>query len=232
MKRVSAKLITLQLTSAVLVVAVLYGLMDRQLSSRMTTDFQARGEIVAEALAKSVEPAMVDRDLTSVQSSLDAVLTIPNVEWAFVAGPDGRVLAHTFVPKFPDALKTQMQDLKELSLTTVANENKSILIIRKPVLTGIVGTVCLGFNQANLFSSIHMMEIMILSIIAVVMLLVTLIIAVATARTLAPVLELTRVHSEPRRRCDLPTSWQSASPALHRHIREFLEQVVSVGHAW
>jgi len=191
MKSISAKLISLQLICAVLVVAVLYGLMERQLSRRMTTNFQTRGEIVAEALAESVEHAMVDRDLTSVQSSLDAVLTVPDVEWAFVAGPDGRVLGHTFVPKFPDTLKKQMQGLKELSVITLSSENKSIMIIRKPVLTGIVGTVCIGLNQANLVSSIHMMELVILSSIAVVMLLVTVIIAVATGRIVAPVRALT-----------------------------------------
>jgi signal transduction histidine kinase/CheY-like chemotaxis protein len=192
MKSISAKLITLQLGCAVLVVTVLYGLMDRELSRRMTANFQTHGEIVTEALAKSVEPALVSRDLTSAQSSLDAVLSITNVEWAFVAGPDGHVLGHTFVPKFPNALKKQMQDLKELSVVTFSNENKSILIIRKPVLTGIVGTVCIGFNQANLVSSIHTMELVILSSIAVVMLVVTLIFAVATGRIVAPVRALTR----------------------------------------
>jgi signal transduction histidine kinase/DNA-binding response OmpR family regulator len=191
MKNITAKLITLQLVCAVIVVAVLYGLVDRQLSHRMTINFQIRGEIVTEALAKSVEPAMVARDLTSAQSSLDAVLSIPSVEWAFVAGPDGRVEGHTFVPKFPDRLQKQMRDLKQPSIITFYQENKAIMIIRKPVLTGIVGTVCVGFNQANLVSSIHAMEVVILSSIAVVMLLVTLIFAVATGRIVAPVRALT-----------------------------------------
>ena len=191
MKSISAKLITLQLVCAVIVVAVLYGLMDRQLSHRMTANFQIRGEIVTEALAKSVEPAMVARDLTSAQSSLDAVLGIPSVEWAFVTGPDGRVVGHTFVPKFPDSLQKQMGDLRERSVITFYNENKSIMIIRKPVLTGIVGAVCVGFNQAGLVSSIHAMEVVILSTIAVVTLMVTLIFAVATGRIVAPVRALT-----------------------------------------
>jgi signal transduction histidine kinase/CheY-like chemotaxis protein len=191
MKSISAKLIILQLVCAVIVVAVLYGLMDHQLSHRMTANFQIRGEIVTEALAKSVEPAMVARDLTSAQSSLDAVLGIPSVEWAFVTGPDGRVVGHTFVPKFPDSLKKQMGGLRERSVITFYQENKSIMIICKPVLTGIVGTVCVGFNQVGLVSSIHTMEVVILSTIAVVMLVVTLIFAVATGRIVAPVRALT-----------------------------------------
>jgi signal transduction histidine kinase/CheY-like chemotaxis protein len=192
MKSISAKFTALQLFCSVLVVAVLYGLMDRQLSSRMTSNFQIRGEIVTEALAKSVEPALVDRDLTSAQSSLDAVLSIPSVEWAFVSGADGRVLADTFVPRFPDTLKKQMQDMKELSVITISNDGASIMIIRKPVLTGIVGMVCVGFNKAILVASIRRLEIVILSSLAVVMLGVTVIFVVATRRIISPVLALTR----------------------------------------
>ena len=73
MKSISRKLTTLQLVCAVLVVALLYTLMNRQLSQRMTENFMAHGDVVAVALAKSVEPSLVNRDLTSVQSALDAV---------------------------------------------------------------------------------------------------------------------------------------------------------------
>ncbi len=192
MKSIWAKFMVLQIVCSVLVVAVLYGLLDRQLSERMMSNFQIRGEIVTEALAKSVEPAMVNRDLTSAQSSLDAVLNIPSVEWAFVAGPDGRVVADTFIPKFPDTLKEQLQGLKERPVITLSNDGKTIMIVRKPMLTGIVGEVCVGFDEANLISSIHRLEIVILSSLALVMLAVTLIFVVATGRIVGPVRALTR----------------------------------------
>jgi hypothetical protein len=87
MKSISTKLLAVQLVSAVLVITVLYALMDRQLGRRMTANFISHGEVVAEALAKSVEPALIGRDLTSVQSALDAVLDIADVQWAFVTAP-------------------------------------------------------------------------------------------------------------------------------------------------
>src|ERR1700722_6069274 len=118
-----------QLVSAVLVIAVLYALMDRQLGRRMTADFVSHGDVVAEALAKSVEPALIGRDLTSVQSALDAVLDIADVEWAFVTAPDGRILAHTFVPKFPDALKKLPRTLGDHSIITLPGESASIVVI-------------------------------------------------------------------------------------------------------
>jgi len=64
MKTISRKLTALQLACAVLVVATLYTLMNRQLSQRMTENFMAHGDVVVAALAKSVEPALVGRDLT------------------------------------------------------------------------------------------------------------------------------------------------------------------------
>src|ERR1700730_11823009 len=192
MKSISAKLLALQLVSAVLVIGVLYALMDRQLTQRMRANFISHGEVVAEALAKSVEPALVGRDLTSVQSALDAVLSIRNVQWAFVTGPDGRVLAHTFVPKFPDALKNRTRDPNDHFAIALPGETASVVVIRKPVLTGIVGTVSVGFSEANLISSVHGMEMVILSSITAVMLVVTFALAMMTGRIVAPVHALTR----------------------------------------
>ncbi len=181
----------LQLLCALIVVAILYTVIDNQLSKRMTDNFVSHGEVVAEALAKSVEPSLVNRDLTSVQSSLDAVLTIPQVAWAYVTAPDGQVLAHTFVPTFPDELRNQVKGTRDRSVVTLSVENRPVMIFRKPVLTGIAGTVSVGFDRANLVSSIHGMEIVTLSILIAVMLMVTIVFAVVTGRIVAPVRALT-----------------------------------------
>ncbi len=199
MKTISKRLTTLQLVCAVLVVAVLYTLMNRQLSQRMTENFMAHGDVVAAALAKSVEPALVNRDLTSVQSVLDATLSIPDVEWAYVAAPDGQVLAHTFVPKFPETLKEQSQSLNNRSLITLPGEKQPVVCFRKPVLTGIVGTVYIGFTRTKLDSSIHSMELVILLSIAAVMLVVTVAFSVVIGRIVAPVRALTRAADNLRR---------------------------------
>jgi PAS domain S-box-containing protein len=199
MKSISRKLTTLQLVCAVLVVAVLYTLMNRQLSQRMTENFMAHGDVVASALAKSVEPALISRDLTSAQSVLDATLSIPDVEWAYVTAPDGRVLAHTFVPKFPDTLRKQSQTVKDRSLITLPGEKQPIVVFEKPVLTGIVGKVFVGFARIKLLSSIRTMEFVILLSIAVVMLVVTLVFSFMIRRIVAPVRALTEAADNLRR---------------------------------
>ena len=191
MNSISKKLTTLQLICAVLVVAVLYSLMNRELSQRMTENFMTHGDVVAAALAKTVEPALVNRDLTSVQSALDEALSIPDVEWAYVSAPDGRILAHTFVPQFPDALRQQTSSLKDRSSLTLAGQKQSVVVFEKPVLTGIVGTVYIGLSRAHLISSIHSMERVILLSISAVMMLVTLCFFIMIGRIVAPVRVLT-----------------------------------------
>jgi two-component system, sensor histidine kinase and response regulator len=192
MKSIARKLITLLLACAVLVMVVLYTLVDRQLSQRMTENFMTHGDVVTAALAKSAEPALVSRDPVSLQSALDAILSIPDVEWAYVTAPDGQVLAHTFVPKFPDALREQTHSLKDRSLIRLAGEKQATVVFETRVLTGILGTVYIGFSRASLVSSIHAMELVILLNIAFVLLLVVVVLSVLIRHVVSPVRALTQ----------------------------------------
>jgi len=66
----------LNLVGALLAVAVLYVLMDKQLTAVMNDRFVNQGQTVAGAMAKSVEPFLVSHDITSIQSAIDQVLTV------------------------------------------------------------------------------------------------------------------------------------------------------------
>jgi two-component system sensor histidine kinase/response regulator len=193
MKSVSTKLAIRQLLGAVLVIVVLYWVLDRQLSVRMQTDFSAHGDVITTALAKSVEPALINRDITSVQSALDAVLSVPGVQWAYVEGPDGTVLAQTFVPQFPPTLKGQLAAAGNAAHTSLAGkgQGQSTLVIRMPVLTGIVGNVFVGFSLADLEAAIRSMERVVLVSIITIMCIVTLIVALVTERIIRPIRALT-----------------------------------------
>jgi two-component system, sensor histidine kinase and response regulator len=191
MNSVSAKLAIRQLIGAVLVVVVLYWVLDRQLSTRMQADFSAHGDVITTALAKSVEPALINRDITSVQSALDAVLSVPGVQWAYVEGPDGVVLAQTFVPQFPPTLKAELAAGGNQPHTSLMSRGQSTLVIRMPVLTGIVGNVFVGFSLANLQAAIGSMERVVLASIIIIMCIVTLFVALVTERIIRPIRALT-----------------------------------------
>jgi two-component system sensor histidine kinase/response regulator len=191
MRGISFKLAILQLACALLVVVVLYWVLDRQLSVQMRANFEAHADVITSALAKSVEPALISRDLTSGQSALDAVLGVPGVRWAYIAAPDGDVLAHTFVPQFPPKLKMQLEAAADVTSISLAGGQESTLVVRKPVLTGIVGHVYVGFPLATLEASIRSMEKVVLASIIIVMLIVTFIIALVTAGIVRPIRHLT-----------------------------------------
>jgi signal transduction histidine kinase/CheY-like chemotaxis protein/HAMP domain-containing protein len=192
MRSVFAKLITVHLASALIVASLLSILMDRELSRRMNSSFVTHGEVVAEALAKSVEPHLVSHDLTSVQSALDQVLEVPDVVWAYVTAPDGQVVAHTFVPALPSWLHTRnTAKSRSWSLIGVPGSPEPLAVFDQPVLTGIVGSVHVGFTRKTLLSSIDSTKIVALSSIVIVMLLATLVVGYVTSRIIKPMRALT-----------------------------------------
>ena len=139
-----------------------------------------------------MESPLVARDITSAQAAIDQVLRVRDVKWAYIAAPNGEVLADTFVPQFPDELARQVSVVNDYAWINLGGEHVPTLVIRKKVLTGIVGTVWVGYSQASLVSSIRNMERMVLSLIVLVMLMVTGIFTLATRRIVAPIRSLTQ----------------------------------------
>ncbi len=191
MRSITSRLLVLQLAGGLLVVALLFPFFHRQASRAITADFVNHAEVIAASVAQSVEPALVERDLTTVQSVLDSLLSVPDVEWAFVRDPNGQVLAHTFVPKFP-AMLERWTGPGEPPVVEIPGEGAGVLSVRKPVLTGIVGTVFVGFRRASVVASTRETEITILSAVLAVSLIVALLLGFVTRRLLAPVRDLTR----------------------------------------
>jgi two-component system, sensor histidine kinase and response regulator len=192
MNSISWRFALLQLVCALLVVVILYFSMDWQLLPRVKDGFVAQGEVVTAGLAQAVESPLVARDITSAQVAIDQVLQVRDVKWAYITAPNGEVLAHTFVPQFPDELARQVSAVTDYAWINLGNEHVPTLVIRKKVLTGIVGTVWVGYSQAGLVASIRVMERTVLSLIVLVMLMVTGIFTLATRRIVAPIRSLTK----------------------------------------
>ena len=192
MNSISWKFALLQLVCASLVVVILYFSMDWQLLPRVKESFVAQCEVVTAGLAQAVEAPLVARDITSAQVAIDQVLRVRDVKWAYITAPNGEVLADTFVPQFPDELARQVSVVNDYAWINLGGEHVPTLVIRRKVLTGIVGTVWVGYSQASLVSSIRDMERRVLSLIVLVMLMVTGIFTLATRRIVAPIRSLTQ----------------------------------------
>jgi len=192
MTSISWKFALLQLVCALLVVVILYFSMDWQLLPRVKESFVAQCEVVTAGLAQALESPLVARDITSAQAAIDQVLRVRDVKWAYITAPNGEVLAHTFVPQFPDELARKVSVVNDYAWINLGREHVPTLVVRKKVLTGIVGTVWVGYSQAGLVSSIRDMERGVLSLIVLVMLMVTGIFTLATQRIVAPIRSLTQ----------------------------------------
>jgi two-component system, sensor histidine kinase and response regulator len=192
MNSISWKFALLQLVCALLVVVILYFSMDWQFLPRVKDSFVAQCEVVTAGLAQSVESPLIARDITSAQVAIDQVLRVRDVKWAYITAPNGEVLAHTFVPQFPDELARQVSVVNDYAWINLGSEHVPTLVVRKKVLTGIVGTVWVGYSQAGLVASIRDMERRVLSLNVLVMLMVTGIFTLATRRIVAPIRSLTQ----------------------------------------
>jgi two-component system sensor histidine kinase/response regulator len=192
MNSISWKFALLQLVCASLVVVILYFSMDWQLLPRVKESFVAQCEVVTAGLAQAVEAPLIARDITSAQAAIDQVLRVRDVKWAYITAPNGEVLADTFVPQFPDGLARQVSVVNDYAWINLGGEHVPTLVIRKKVLTGIVGAVWVGYSEAGLVSSIRDMERTVLSLIVLVMLMVTGIFTLATRRIVAPIRSLTQ----------------------------------------
>lgn len=191
MRSLLGKLILVQIICALIVVLLLHKQMQKGIEAGMNDDFVTHGQTIANALAKAVENPLINHDLTSVQSALDANLATPCVEWGYVTGPDGTVLAHTFVPEFPSYLQTEGARLKSGTMLTLPGTSKPVSVFKTPVLTGIVGTITIGINRDRLNTAIYQTEKTAVLGVAIVMLVVTTISTLATRRLLKPVHTLT-----------------------------------------
>jgi two-component system, sensor histidine kinase and response regulator len=192
MKSVFTKLALSQLIVGALGLSILYLMIDLRFSQRMNQTYAIHGQVVAQSLAKTVEPALVSRDLTSVQSTLDGILTSPDVEWACVTAPNGEILAHTLVPRFPESISiAKLSSHKDGETIAMPGTGKLVTVFTQPVLTGIVGEVHVAFGRANLVSSIHSMEWRVLAGFAVVIIAVASGFALLAHRIMAPIRVLT-----------------------------------------
>jgi signal transduction histidine kinase/DNA-binding response OmpR family regulator len=185
---------TVQLLCAIFATGVLWKLSEREISASMTSGFEENGRIVAESIAKSVELNLASRDVTAVQAALDASLATPDVKWAYVTAPDGRVIADTFVPLFPDYLPRNGPATGSV-LIHVPGSNKPVMMFNQPVMAGIFGAVHVGIDQERMLRSIVQVRRFLLVTMGVVFAMLGGIVSFLTHRTIAPIRALTQASS-------------------------------------
>ena len=184
---------TAQLLCAVLATAVLWKLSEREITQSMSNSFAANGRTVAESIARAVELNLANRDVVSVQSALDESLRILDVKWAYVTNPDGKVIADTFVPRFPESLPRTNQ--RSMVSIRAPQGGTPIILFTQPVMEGIFGAVHIGISQEPLLAATRHIRGLLLLTVGAVFLIVTGVVGLVTKRILGPIQALTRASA-------------------------------------
>jgi methyl-accepting chemotaxis protein len=190
-RTISAKLTGLQILCMAVGAVICYQWIQSQGAKGYAAIFAEHGQSTAESLAKSIGSALVSHDMAFVQSELDDTLKRPDVQWAYVTGPDGEVLVHAFVPQIPDDLRASLVSGKRGRVVRLPGGKQNAIVFSSSVLTGVGGAVHVGLSQATLQFNLFAMEIGIMAALVVVFSLVAVGNAILTRRLLAPVRALT-----------------------------------------
>src|SRR5262249_17297697 len=99
------------------------------------------------------------RDPATIQAVIDQYPSIEGVSYVYVTDSKGDVIAHTFVPQFPEQLRRLNTDSKTTTIQHLAVPGLGEFIdVASPILAGRTGCVHVGMDQsliqANIRSSI------------------------------------------------------------------------------
>src|SRR5208283_1088924 len=104
MATLTRKLIVSQVITGVVAGALLFLLLQRQISRLITQDFLDQGRISARALAAGLGPKIAAHDAAGMQSAIEDGVAA-EADWAYLTDSSGSVLADTFQGRVPDSVR-------------------------------------------------------------------------------------------------------------------------------
>jgi methyl-accepting chemotaxis protein len=121
----------------------------RQHARVMEAEFASRGYAIALSLANTAPETLLFHDASSIQSFIDGFRSMEGVAYIYLAAPDQRLIAHTFVPGFPSTLRKSNPvppGKPSSTLRVTVPDRGEFLDIGVPVLYGVMGEVHVGMD--------------------------------------------------------------------------------------
>jgi serine phosphatase RsbU (regulator of sigma subunit) len=142
--------------------SLLYAL---ELRRNMRAEFESKGRAIGQSIADAGVELLLNRDVETIQATIDQYTEIPGVSYVAVQDGDGSLIAHTFVPEVPPALRGLERDgearLFELPVEGVGDT----LHITTPMLGGVAGHVDVGMDigliRARIWSGVLRLQLLI-----------------------------------------------------------------------
>ncbi|HMD33005.1 MAG TPA: ATP-binding protein, partial [Candidatus Acidoferrales bacterium] len=192
MASLTRKLIVSQVLTGLVAGAVLFLLLQRQVSRLITQDFVDQGHISARALAGTLGPKVVAGDTAGLQAALGDGIYAAQADWAYLTNVSGAVAAHTFQEGVPESVfHPRASAFAGVDEVLLPGDSAHFLVVSEAVQGGSAGTVYLGFREMRLEAAIHRAQYVMLATVLLVVLLTVGASALIASRHLAPVHELT-----------------------------------------
>lgn len=124
-----------------------------QLDRSLKAEFRSKGTAIAGSIASSAVELLLNRELSTLQATIDQFLEIRGVAYVFVVDEENEIVAHTFVPVVPEPIRRSATDregrvedtisVHELDLPGIG----SYIDIAAPILAGVAGSAHVGMDM-------------------------------------------------------------------------------------
>ncbi len=123
-----------------------------RLKREMTREYESKALALAGSMAESDIVTILSRDAGSVQARIDQYKQIAGVSYVLVADEHGEILAHTFVPDVPPAVRALVSKTRDLPgdeyiLRDIVDGDSRYLHVARPILSGLAGYVHIGMDS-------------------------------------------------------------------------------------
>ena len=122
---------------------------DWTLDSHLTHEYTSKGIAICESISRSSVDILLNRDASTIQSTIDQFIEIKGVAYVFVINAEGEFVSHTFAPTIPESIILMLKENRtESTIELSVNGMGDIIDIRRPILENLIGTVHVGMDKS------------------------------------------------------------------------------------
>ncbi len=156
--RIQTKIILL-ISAAVLSIGILSSIFVGKLLIReMENDAEGKGTILSQTLSELITNHVINHEVLSVREAITNVMqNTTDLEYIYVVGFDGYIIAHTFQGGFPRDLAADLHENHAAGLTVFKKfmtENGPVLDAEHRLISGMRGHIHIGLNQTHTYDKI------------------------------------------------------------------------------
>ncbi|MBC8555769.1 MAG: HAMP domain-containing protein [Candidatus Brocadiales bacterium] len=168
------------------------------LMQKLVTEVQGKGIFMTKQLAEMSAGHVLTEQYLQLRMLIDNYKTMEDIEYIFIEGSQGAVLAHTFKSGFPAGLKevNHVGPGQEYKIQSFVSGGVPIIDVASPIMSGDMGTVHIGISEELILNSVSDIVRLIIMIIAGVLIFGAGIAVIFTRRITKPLSELVEVATE------------------------------------